>query len=533
MYIKLNDSLIITLVVVCGIISSSLLGWFFFKEEEKLIISEFRKDIDLRVTTLHREVAMNFEALRSLSILFTGESVPNQKQFQYEAAKILGRHNDIQALEWIPRVPHLERAKYESEMRRDFPDFEFTERIDQGVMVTAKEREEYYPVYYVEPFTGNEAAFGFDLSSNITRLKALEKSRDFGIPQATASIILVQEREKQKGFLAFLPVYEGVPITQEQRRNNLKGFVLGVYRIGDIFLSSALDKEPLGIEMKLIDETSTSDSDILYSHQSRTGLPVHGSISYKSELPEIWGRHWSILSSPTLAYISARRSLLPMFIFLSGFLVTLAVTVYINIISKRTATIKKLVIEKTSELNEANKELERLSQTDGLTGVANRRYMDEHLAQEWLRAIRNRSSISFVLMDIDFFKLYNDNYGHIEGDECLKKVAAELKTLAKRPADLLARYGGEEFALILPETNEAEFLANNCRHSIKELQIPHEFSEAANIVTISVGLCTVTPDKGTDPSLVIDAADKALYKAKKAGRNRVEISDVSTESHNA
>jgi len=274
--------------------------------------------------------------------------------------------------------------------------------------------------------------------------------------------------------------------------------------------------------MKIVDETLISSHDILHIHESGAEYDVYESINYRKELPEVWGRKWSLIASPTLSYMAVRRDFLPLAIFVSGIIITIFISLYIYLISRGAATIQRLVIEKTKELNEANKALKMLSRTDGLTGIANRRFMDEFIAKEWLRAIRNKLSISFILIDIDFFKLYNDNYGHPKGDECLKKVAATLKSLVRRPSDLIARYGGEEFALVLSDTKEAELVANNCRQSIEELQIAHKFSEAANVVTISVGLCTVSPDKGTDPKLVIDTADKALYKAKDGGRNRVE-----------
>lgn len=149
--------------------------------------------------------------------------------------------------------------------------------------------------------------------------------------------------------------------------------------------------------------------------------------------------------------------------------------------------------------------------------------MDEFLDLEWLRSVRNSSSLSFILIDIDYFKLYNDNYGHPEGDECLKKVTMTLKSLVNRPGDLVARYGGEEIAFVLAETTDAGFVAEKCRRKIEELQIPHQFSKCSNIVTISVGYCTVTPKKATDPSPIIETTDKAIYKAKKSDRNRVEV----------
>lgn len=522
MNIKINSRLIQVFVLSMGLFLSGLSGWVLYKVEESAIITEFEKDVDVRAASLYREVLINFETLRSLTILFNGDTVPEMKRFNQEARRILSRHPDIQALEWIPRVVHSERGIYESKLYLDFPEFEITERHEQGHMIVAGEREEYYPVYYVEPLIGNEAAFGFDLASNAIRLVTLGKSRDSATPQATSSITLVQENENQKGFLAFVPIYRGNSSTLSKRRENLIGFALGVYRVGDIFASSALNEEALGIDMKLVDETSSSNADILYSHRSGIGFEVNHNITYKKELPEIWGRKWSLIASPTLSYIDVRRDSLPVVIFISGIIVTLFIFFYIYMISKRTITIQKIVTERTNELNKANLMLESLSRTDGLTGVSNRRNMDEFLDSEWLRAIRNKSSISFILIDIDHFKLFNDNYGHPKGDKCLKEVAAKLNSLVNRSGDLVARYGGEEFALVLTDTEAVEFIADKCRQSIEQLQIPHEFSKTASVVTISVGHCSVIPEKGSDSGLIIDTADKALYKAKKGGRNRVE-----------
>jgi diguanylate cyclase (GGDEF)-like protein/PAS domain S-box-containing protein len=176
------------------------------------------------------------------------------------------------------------------------------------------------------------------------------------------------------------------------------------------------------------------------------------------------------------------------------------------------------------ELDRLHKELETLAVKDGLTGVWNRRRFDSILEIEWAAARRASQPLSLIMLDVDFFKQYNDRYGHGQGDECLKAVARTFEAAAARPRDMVARLGGEEFAMILPETDTdaARRIAEKCLRQISGLALPHEGSAIGKVVTASMGIATVTPSAEVEPRAFIDAADKMLYKAKQNGRNRVE-----------
>lgn len=178
------------------------------------------------------------------------------------------------------------------------------------------------------------------------------------------------------------------------------------------------------------------------------------------------------------------------------------------------------------ELEIVKNELEALSHRDGLTGIANRRYFDKVLEREWNAAKREKKTLSLILFDIDYFKKYNDTYGHLAGDDCLCQVAIAASRAIKRPRDILARYGGEEFALILPDTdaNGASFCAEQIRFEIESLNIVHTSSQINSYVTASVGISTISPYiESTTPQQLIKESDLALYQAKREGRNCVKV----------
>lgn len=187
--------------------------------------------------------------------------------------------------------------------------------------------------------------------------------------------------------------------------------------------------------------------------------------------------------------------------------------------------IEKALQDSQLQLQQANQELERLAHLDGLTQIANRRRFDQVLQEEWQRLARKQQPLSLILCDVDYFKSYNDTYGHQAGDDCLYSIAQTIRQSVNRPADLVARYGGEEFVIILPDTDAigAEVVAKIIQQKVQDLQLIHAQSPSSPYISLSFGIACYIPQPGLSSSRLIEAADTALYQAKKQGRNQIVV----------
>lgn len=532
---------IIFFAILVGFTLSIYVGKSFYDKETKAIEQDFKKDVDDKVAAVEREILLNIEVLHALKGLYNSSDDVTSQEFHRIAQSFLVRHQDIQALEWAPKVGSSDRASYEQIRRVDFAEFEITERSENG-MLSAKQKDSYFPVSYIEPYVGNEMALGYDLASNSLQRDAMERARDFDKPIATSGVSLLQYSSEQKGFLIFLPIYEGEPTTLLKRRERIRGYVIGVYRIGDMFDSAIKRTSAHGIYYSLEDNSSykaytqSAEFNFAQDENSRNTLysnfpseqalsPSQLAFSYTKHLRAFSGRHWSLVATPSLGYIAERRGQLPYTIVIFGGLFVLLGALYVYAILRRAEFIEREVKQRTADLNEAKRQLELISQTDSLTKIPNRRCFDDTVQEQWQIAIRDQTRIGLMMIDIDHFKLYNDTYGHLAGDQCLREVAQALSQTLNRDSDLVARYGGEEFVIILPHTRDCNSPAKRCQYNIERLELPHETSMTSGFVTVSIGVVSTIPNKDSDLLDFIAQADTALYKAKNAGRNRVAVYD--------
>ncbi len=338
------------------------LSVFVSHREQQRIENEFKLEAGMIASQVKEEWGAHLDALYSEAGFFAANRQVDRDQFRVFARYWLARHQSIQALEWIPRVLNAERSGYEEAARRDgYRDFRITERAKQGLLVERPQRPEYFPVYYVEPYEGNEKALGFDLSSNKNRMSALDEALMTGKPVGTDRITLVQEKAGQYGFLVFMPVYDRNTSNpgKKELREAIRGFVLGVFHIEDAMRVVVGQAETHGIRIQLTDLTADQGEQLLYDSMPATPAgddSKTASRSVTSVAPwlattlEIAERRWQLSFSPTAAYLAEHRSLQAWTILAGGLIFAAGACAFLLVMTGRTARVDVLVSERTTAL---------------------------------------------------------------------------------------------------------------------------------------------------------------------------------------
>jgi PAS domain S-box-containing protein len=335
-------------------------------DEAQRLRSRFQLDARERVEAIRRELDTHLQVLRSMGALYQASEQVTREEFRVFARELLEAVPSIQALEWAPRVGRLLRKRYEEQARTTFPNFRITQRDKDGALVAAPSREEYFPVYIVEPYVGNESALGFDLASETVRRETLYRARDSGRITVSGPITLVQEKENQTALLAYLPIYrkQASVKSEAQRRAYLEGFALVVWRVGNLIEHAIARMADKGIAVRVFDTTHRSRSELLYEDTDLTSPATAGRAASTSALRaeytfEVGGRQWQVIAVHASGSLGPPAAYSTWLIFSAGLLITGILSWYMRALQRYGL-----------EMAEANRALDREVSEHRQTGAA-------------------------------------------------------------------------------------------------------------------------------------------------------------------
>ncbi len=364
--------LTVVMPIIIGVLLTMTLFFDVRHQDWQRIQGLFRQQVDPMTQAIQATIASNLEMLYSLRSLYAASQKVERLEFREFTREILTRRSAIQALEWVPRLPDSQRNRYEALARQDgFPGFEITEMNSQGQLTRAARRNVYYPVFYLEPHGGNAKAFGFDLATDQQRLDALTRAIERGRPTATSRITLVQETGQQHGILIFLPIFKPGPGWQgtETHTRNLSGFVVGVFRIGDMVQTATANLAARGVRLILRDMTAGEGKRLLFASDASPPAMIRGPLTdtatdletalFSEATFDVAGRSWSLTFHATPPFFDIHDSAAAYLVITLGFLFTGLVGGFFLLVAGRVERTEQVVLERTAALSQANSVLEK------------------------------------------------------------------------------------------------------------------------------------------------------------------------------
>jgi diguanylate cyclase (GGDEF)-like protein len=473
--------------------------------------------VDKHSAVLAEQMEASFASVYSLAEYYNYSHHVDEPEFQAMGKSILSRSPALLNLAWMERVDFDQKQDYllrQKQLGRSVVMTEFSPPL-AGTQQLA-ERPVYYPISLITPAENFRWALGRDMASPSAggRADALLEAVKTGKPVMSAPQQLLVEGS---GAWLFVPIY---PYLSGQGDRE-SGVVGGLFYYTFLLNGAGLNQ--------LVNDFAISIIDTQHPQQPLLNTPVADQRELahdyfvQSAIDSGLSRSWILEMTPAKHYVRAlvsyRFLLVPLVL---CFLIVLLQYIF-RYREKREERINQLVARKTEQLNEANQMLQQLAATDALTGIANRRSFDERLEAEYMRAKRNHSSLALILMDIDYFKNYNDFYGHKAGDQCLQDFVDAIKPCLQRASDSFARIGGEEFAAIIADPENPEILIEQMFKALRGKAIPHAKSSCSEFVSFSLGCFIATPSDRVSVDQFYTSADKALYKAKSEGRNTYRL----------
>jgi diguanylate cyclase (GGDEF)-like protein len=511
------------LYLALGIIFSVLIARHLYSLETEKIDEQFRRDVDQHSATIEQVLVQHYEIVHGLANALGLLAQPEPDYFIQLCETVRRRHPVIKSLSWYWQVADSGRAELEQQLQQTYQRFSIksfsngtysdTSLGKSNALSTRATAKDYMPMIAIVPGKTLGTYLGLDLYSLPDIVPGLTEAAR--TEQIYVSGAYQSPSREELEFAVFYPVYHPFPSQQE---TEFAGFVSATFSIDSLLeqqMHDSLNQWAVRIEAR-----HNPDADAKIIKTSPSQELARGAFSYQRKINVGADRYWDLHVRPGKDYIGDQRSNTPLSALLTGLAFTgLIYYLWLNQLY-RTHNIELLVAKRTDELSKANKRLRELSQTDALTGVANRRLFEERLQHEFLRLRRAKKFLSLMMIDVDYFKSYNDYYGHQQGDETLERIASCIADTVNRPADLVARYGGEEFIVLLPDTDESALdLANDILDAVRQMNIPHARSRSSDRVTISIGFGFARVNLLQTPKQLVLAADQAMYFAKASGRD--------------